>query len=364
MKKKIIYSLFLSILLFSACSTELDVKGNYKETMVVYGLLDQSQAKQYIKVNKAYLGDGNAFSYAQVKDSTQYAHSLNVTLTTLIPNLTTGGFTNGTVYNLMPDDSVPKDPGTFYAPDQANAIYSNVDAFGNVVPLPLSTNDSYKLTILNSETGTTVTSTTALISDNGNFISPSATTPKFQFYLNNPSGVPFHFTVKWNSGANARLYQPIIRFNYIDSTTALGTAGNIYQHLDWQFPVQTTQGLTGGEVMLEDFIGAEYLQFIGTQLNGQTPPDVRIALNTDIILVAGSDDLNTYMEVNTPSTGIVQDKPVFTNINNGLGIFSSRLNKAPFSRPLSDNTVDSVACGQFTKTLKFLNHVHQLIICQ
>ncbi len=51
---------------FSACSTKLDVTGNYKETMVVYGLLDQSQPKQYIKVNKAFLGEGNAFSYAQV----------------------------------------------------------------------------------------------------------------------------------------------------------------------------------------------------------------------------------------------------------------------------------------------------------
>ena len=41
------------------------------------------------------------------------------------------------------------------------------------------------------------------------------------------------------------------------------------------------------------------------------------------ILVAG-DELSTYMEVNSPSTTVNQDKPNYTNIVNGTGIFSSR----------------------------------------
>jgi len=41
-------------LLLSACSTDLDVIGDYKETMIVYGLLDQAQDTQYVKINKAF----------------------------------------------------------------------------------------------------------------------------------------------------------------------------------------------------------------------------------------------------------------------------------------------------------------------
>jgi hypothetical protein len=33
------------------------------------------------------------------------------------------------------------------------------------------------------------------------------------------------------------------------------------------------------------------------------------------------------MEVNEPFEGIVQERPSFTNINNGIGLFSSRFNK-------------------------------------
>jgi hypothetical protein len=40
-------------------------------------------------------------------------------------------------------------------------------------------------------------------------------------------------------------------------------------------------------------------------------------------LVAGT-ELNTYMAVNAPSSSVNQDKPDYTNITNGLGIFSSR----------------------------------------
>ena len=44
----------------------------------------------------------------------------------------------------------------------------------------------------------------------------------------------------------------------------------------------------------------------------------------DFIFFGGGEDLITYTEVNKPSIGIVQKKPEFSNIKNGLGIFSSR----------------------------------------
>ena len=47
-------------------------------------------------------------------------------------------------------------------------------------------------------------------------------------------------------------------------------------------------------------------------------------LNLDLVMTEGSDDLKTYINVNKPFSGIVQERPVFSNINNGVGLFSSR----------------------------------------
>ena len=71
----------------------------------------------------------------------------------------------------------------------------------------------------------------------------------------------------------------------------------------------------------------------------------------------------TFIDVNKPSTGIIQEKPEYTNITDGLGLLSSRYFKAPFSRSLSDPTKDSLACGQYTKTLKFLNAANIVTSC-
>lgn len=353
MKKRINYFLIAGILLLSACSTDLEVIGNYKETLVVYGLLDQSQPKQYIKINKAFLGEGNAFAYAQIKDSVQFVNSLSVVL----KQITNGVVTSS--YNLSPDNSIPKDPGTFYAPDQTNAIYSFVSMpnYPNLIPNYLSTYNNYQLIIKNNETGTEVTSKTSLLTD-AVITSPPNNLSPVGFVI--PTNNNYNFHVNWTTGKNAKIYQLIIRFNYVDSTST----GNVANSLDWFFPEQTTTGINGGEQMAVEFRGQEFLHFIGTHIVDNANVLRRIPGKVDFLLVSAGEELHTYMEVNKPSTGIIQEKPVFTNITNGLGIFSARLNKAPLSKPLKPNTtnssatLDSISGGQYTCTLRFLDNIN------
>jgi hypothetical protein len=49
---------------FTSCSTDLDVAAPYKENTVVYALLDKGTTIQFVKINKAFLGPGNALVYA------------------------------------------------------------------------------------------------------------------------------------------------------------------------------------------------------------------------------------------------------------------------------------------------------------
>ena len=50
--------------------------------------------------------------------------------------------------------------------------------------------------------------------------------------------------------------------------------------------------------------------------------------HVELFFTVGSEDLYTYMAVNEPFEGIVQERPIFTNINNGIGLFSCRYTKS------------------------------------
>ena len=159
---------------------------------------------------------------------------------------------SGTVlaeYTLTPDNAIAKVPGTFYSPDQTNVIYSfptpitkvSLNTYGDSVTSNsiLSEADHYKLMVQNSETGKTLTASTSLV-NNSNFLKPNAVGAVFGLVS---ASVPnLRFYVQWTSAKNARLYELVIRFNYIDSTAS----GNIPRHLDWKQPSQKTGNLGWG----------------------------------------------------------------------------------------------------------------------
>ncbi len=46
--------------------------------------------------------------------------------------------------------------------------------------------------------------------------------------------------------------------------------------------------------------------------------------NVSMEFIVTGTELNIFMEVSEPSNNVNQEKPAYTNINNGLGVFSSR----------------------------------------
>jgi hypothetical protein len=58
------------------CSSELDINAPYKDITIVYGLLDSRDPIQFIKVNKAFLGEGDAYVFAQIPDSNEWGDAV------------------------------------------------------------------------------------------------------------------------------------------------------------------------------------------------------------------------------------------------------------------------------------------------
>jgi hypothetical protein len=130
--------------------------------------------------------------------------------------------------------------------------------------------------------------------------------------------------IKWLTANYGRLYQVTIRFNYIEKDL-----NNIitYKSFDWDLGTIRTTSLQAGNLRLAQPIwGSQFYMSVRSHI--QPNPNVkRYAGKVNLIITVAGDDLATYIDVNKPSGGIIQEKPEYTNVTNGIGSFSSRLDK-------------------------------------
>jgi hypothetical protein len=326
--------LIFSLVVLNRCSTEFDINADWKDITVVYGLLDQTEAMHYIRVNKAFLGKGNALQMAQEFDSTNYKKDeLEVKLEEYQSNPNLGEPKNSFKLTW---DTTSKDLGIFYDPKMpVQTVYKTSQK--------LSENYIYKLVIANLKTGKTVYSQTNLI---------------YPFTILRPkAGDRFNFIgkqeVNWTSAKYGRAYQLIIRFHFdeINKITKVITP----KYVDWVFPKQTVTNLNGGQPMKYIFQAEELFYIISSRVSINN--DVRRKPGAvDFMFIVAGDDFNTFLDVNAPSNSVVQEKPGYTNISNGIGIFSCRYKNSK-TIDLSSRSIDSLVLGRYTGKLGFYNPI-------
>ncbi|MEI6455581.1 MAG: hypothetical protein WCO93_04780 [bacterium] len=313
-----------------SCNKELNVNADWKDITVVYGLLDQNDTLHYIKITKAFLGPGDAMQFAQIPDSSNYPDKLDVKIeewdgTTLKKEFACDTVT---IHNKEAGDSI------FYFPDQL--MYYTHGA--------LTSGYTYKLKIKNRQTGNEISAQTNLI--------PHFTVERPFAFL------PINFIpgekneLKWYSAKDGRRYQITVRFHYLESLKS-DTSVKAFKSVDWIIfnNIRTMTNL-GGEIMDYYYPCDGFYANLGARI----PVDYnlnRVARSIDFIFSVASDDLNTYMEVTSPSLGIIQERPSFTNINNGIGIFSSRTQVWIDSLGIRQETVNQLRVNEYTKNLGF-----------
>ena len=330
--KKITTIFLLIIFAFSSCKTELDINADWEEVVVVFGLLDQSQENQYIRINKAFLGDTSAFIMASVADSLNFnPQNIEVKIERISPA--------GNVLEsiILTDTIIFKDSGVFASDN--NIIYTfNSGDF-------LIENKNYVLSIRNLSNGNLVSANTNLIHE-----------LQLMDFFNNPvyklgfySDITKDFTnipITWDHSKNAEIYQMSMIVNYIE----YGLDGSfVEKSIQKDFPLIDYDG--GNEI--EQIISGEgFFDFINNNIEPSNTVNRRISL-VDLLFVAGGRDLNTYMNLNEPPTGIVQERPIYTNITNGYGLFSCRLNKLQDSIRITEDTKKAIA-----DSLQHLNFIY------
>jgi hypothetical protein len=321
-----------AILFASSCNNDINTDAEFKEIMVVYGLLNTNDTVHYIRVNKAFLTNGqSAIEVARNHDKV-FFDSLDVVIEEYDVGSSTPIFR--TSYKLQKDESLAKDTGVFA--NYPNVLYS--------LKQKLNENYEYKVIITNKLTGNIATATTRLVHD------PTLSNPSLvtNLYLIDPTR---NLSFSWTGGRNAKVYDMNVRFYWdeYDSATNQVIDSNLF--IDWNVVGNKETSISGS--IRSNVPGKNFFSFISSQLPYQVGK-YRVPKKIDFIYWAADDELFLYRKVNTPSVGIVQAKPEYTNLNSGnFGIIASRNRFVIPNVSVSPKTATFLRTDPNTSRLKF-----------
>lgn len=342
LKKISLPALLAGSLLISSCSTDFSINAEWEDIAVVYSLIDYSDSAQYVKLNKVFLGDASAYDMAQIKDSIYY----NLATVRLMPLINDVPQPSQAI-TLELTDEVDKDSGIFYY-DQ-NFIYKTTQI--------LQTNYPYHLQI-DIPGKDPVTAKTVMIKEL--FVTSPAAGAQVKVSFANFFGYT-DFTAEANLNPDGLLYGLTLRLKfkeiYADST--------VLRTIDWKQANKSKEFISGSQ---QNYIswpmrGEEFYFFVGQQITDDPQVIYREFVAIDFVFSVAGEELVRYLETSGPSQGIIQDRPFYTNISNGIGLFSSRYSKVIADKKITDFSIDNLACGEITRHLRFMNSTGNVNDC-
>jgi hypothetical protein len=319
-----LFSAFSIIVILFSCNEQIELSGDFKETAIVYGLLDHSDSMHYVKITRAFIGPGNAVDIAQIEDSS-YFNSVYATIEEL-----EGGTVTRTW--VLSDTIIEnKDTnGVFFAPTQKVYYFktlpttiSTSGAFGTVQTSPnpqlssLNPNAQYRLNADINDGLFRVSATTDLV----NGLTTNATSQNFTFkFASNPGEYKAQSVTISNTG-NAHVVNAKIGINIAEY---IGEDA-VSQTIDWT--------IGENDVMPNSSItfsaqGETFYNRVIDNVTNDPLIDQRNFLGFEVVMTGGCEDLYNYITVNQPSSSLAQTKPTYTNLEvtndyRVIGIFSS-----------------------------------------
>lgn len=327
----------VSLAIFISCSTDFEVNAPWEDKTVVFGMLDQSDDVQYVKINKTFLGEDDAFNMANVSDSFNYAEQLNVSLLRLDDE---DDDVLETIY-LVPTNEIVKDTGVFA--DDNNLLYKTEQK--------IRRNSRYQLYIEIPATGKIITAETTTI-DTFKIDGPLYTTAGNNIKI--PFGLYSDYRITFDQAHNSKICYINIYFNYYDIT---GT-DTVLNQISYSAAPKVFNQVTENQVDdINEIViftnGEEFYKFVASALDVPPIGTKRLAESLDFEFYCGTDDYYTYYQVNNSSSGLSQSKPLYTNVQNGIGLFASKYKQIIYDKELNNQSLDSLSRGVYTKHLRF-----------
>ncbi len=342
--------------LLVACSTDIELNAPHDRTPVVFGLLDAAQDTQWVRINHTWLGDGNQYDAALIADSSEYApEEVNARIEQVVNDQVTA------TYPLIDTLLDNKEEGIFFAPEH-QAWY---------VPTPggLDVDAEYRFVLDVADGHTAEAQTDMIEAITGNITQPPPGVNNFKYSFANigPSLTTYPIlTFKWSSAPGARRYDASMRVHVVERIWAdlehTVLQQEVERVIEWYIGSVTTNDIDGGESMQLELESEQFYRLMNARLEvdpyitrvlGVWDEQVQIARAFDFVLTIANDELATYLDITSPVTGIIQERPSYTNVTGGLGLFASRGQQGVFGIGYTTDSVEELINGELTFGLNF-----------
>lgn len=322
-----------AILFCLGCSNDFDLTDDWQDIPVVYGFLDQKDTAHYVRVEKAFLDPRtSALSIAQIADSLYYKDAA-------VYLERAGGqrFLLDRVDGAL--EGLPRESGIFA--QNPNILYKIKQSKINLQP-----GEKCKLIIERGDNLPVVTGETTILGELA-LRSPMQAVTGVTFKTGDP------FRLRWSAPEEAQIFD-------ISATIRVreDSAGTITTRtLEWPMArnVKRLPGATTGDVIGE-VPGAAFFRFLADNLAPKQNTFRYItATGIDFRIDGGGSEINEYNDVLNANSGISGAEliPIYTNMSEGFGLFTSRGFVVEKNFGPSPATNDSLEFGQFTKHLGF-----------
>lgn len=319
----------LGSLLLSGCSTDLDPNADYKETIVMYSLLNPTDKTHLVKVNKAFLNTNtNAVTIAATNpDSTTFKpEELTVKLERLSPDSTILN-----TYLLERYVSKTKAPGTFFS--DSSAFYRTLPN----QPGTLDENSIYRVVATSNRTGLSASAAVNLVKQGRFCIRQVSNRPPggcldtvgvaaTSAYEPQKQGNAISFIPP----DNAYIYSAKVEFPYTETTNGV----SVNKSVSWYVRNNHLQNPSAEPWVTFPIDDNTFYVNIANQINTQND-NATTKRTTDgkiiVSVTAGSELLALNYRANTSYSIFSQTRPEFTNVRNGTGLVASRTKKVVYA---------------------------------
>jgi hypothetical protein len=343
--------LLITLLFLANCSDEIELVGEYKETAIVYCLLDQSEYTHFIKINRAFIGPGNAYDIAKIADS-NYFENVEAVVSEYVNEVETRSW-------LLQDTIInTKDTaGLFYAPTQ-KLYYFNDGSQG-----ALNTEATYRLTITINQglaSEFKITGETKLVTG----ITSGQSNPSSSFsFLDSQGKLKATNLIVSNTG-NAHVVNASLDLEYYEFINNV-ILDSVSTH--WNTGESQVQPGASYSTAIH---GQTFYELIRNIATNNSAIDKRRLKAMTITITGGTEEFNNYINANKPSSSLAQTKPSYTNLSITkdkyvVGLFSARqtvtvvkaFSNPPFSC-LDQKSRRELCTGNITGTLSFCSTVN------
>ncbi len=300
---------------FASCEVEFDPNEQWKPTTIIYGVLDQDEDTTFVRVQKGFLGSGNYLDFAKERDSIYYRQDeIDVFMLAYYP--WEKDIIRDTFW-FEYTETTHKEEGVFYSENAPLYYYVNNGQFAGDEWSKME----YRLVVRNRQSGETTWASTKLIGDY------DITLPGSIMNFATHSGRKI-MTCQWyninsyclanNIGMAAKLYQPVMRFYYrnagVETYADIELASRINTRFDesisFKFDMAMDDLLDGMKTKLKDHKGN------CSWTNRQNA--------FELYINSCSLDMYEYYSNSLQSGSSLSDKPIYTNVKNGYGLFAAR----------------------------------------